>query len=364
MTQHLCQVFIPKRAPQYFILYLARTKNCEPKMITIPMLHKFNCWACVTLGLCLNALLIYLVLRRSAKEMKVYSRILFQTCFIDLYMITVIALVQPIYVVYNGFNTMIADGPSKDFPHPYNFFFMMAWFWGLFFSILSNCVPFVYRYFLLCELKQMSLKLYAFLLFLLAFLVLIFVAGFTWAAFPGEAEMGVMREAHESYAKYMNIDPGSDEFSIILIMRTDSIRWLLSCAYILTVQTVCYTIIIYCGFKIKEFVKRSTESCGRQNAANDVNRQLSFILMLQTSLPVAEATFVLVCMITSMLPNKYVYFIGFGTMPMHWIPALNPLITIVVVKPYRHFCTPWIKRKVDAKTDQTPNGTPLTHMMS
>ncbi|KAI1692385.1 hypothetical protein DdX_21288 [Ditylenchus destructor] len=30
-----------------------------------------------------------------------------------------------------------------------------------------------------------------------------------------------------------------------------------------------------------------------------------------------------------------VYFVAFITMPVHWIPVLNPVITIIVVRSYR-----------------------------
>ncbi|KAI1711593.1 serpentine type 7TM GPCR chemoreceptor srd domain-containing protein [Ditylenchus destructor] len=304
--------------------------------VSIPTLHNINCWAVVTLGLTLNGLLIWLVKNRSTKEMNAYRRILLQTCFVDIFMIVIIGIVQPIYIVHNGYNTMISNGISSNFGHSLEFVFMMCWFFGLYFSILSNYVPVAYCYFQICWLKQMSMKVYNSLLSMCALLVLVFIAGFFWAAYPGESEMAMMTQAHDSYAKYMALDTSDEDFSIALVSKTDSGRWLLSCLYIIAVQSVCYTIISYCGLKLKEAMSRSTES-GKETATGEVNRQLSCVLFWQFIMSLTEAGFTMVCMVTSLLPNKNVYSIAFGTMPLHWIPVLNPLITILVVEQYRDF---------------------------
>uniref|UniRef100_A0A914KQP5 G_PROTEIN_RECEP_F1_2 domain-containing protein n=1 Tax=Meloidogyne incognita TaxID=6306 RepID=A0A914KQP5_MELIC len=49
------------------------------------------------IGLTLNCILIWLIIRKSPKEMRVFSHILMQTCCADLIMLTINLLAQPIW---------------------------------------------------------------------------------------------------------------------------------------------------------------------------------------------------------------------------------------------------------------------------
>jgi len=50
------------------------------------------------IGLFSNFLLIWLILRYTMNEMKVYNRILLQTCAVDILGIFLFAVVQPVYL--------------------------------------------------------------------------------------------------------------------------------------------------------------------------------------------------------------------------------------------------------------------------
>ena len=63
-------------------------------MITLIYPTIFLCMAAI--GLFSNFLLIWLIIRYTMKEMQIYSRILLQTCFVDIIAICVGVFVQPV----------------------------------------------------------------------------------------------------------------------------------------------------------------------------------------------------------------------------------------------------------------------------
>ncbi|KAI1703416.1 serpentine type 7TM GPCR chemoreceptor srd domain-containing protein [Ditylenchus destructor] len=288
----------------------------------------------VGLGLTLNILLAWLILMRSVKEMQVYSKVLMQTCILDIFLLIVIGIVQPIYVLHNGWNMLVVNGPLRTVDHPWNHIQMAAWFFAHTFSIISNCVPFVYRYFLICRSKVMSSIPYLLMLFTCVLLLVPYMCLLTWATYPREVQIGAnYTEVIELLG--MNVDPA--KFRVGLMMTTDSVPWALTSCYIVTLETISYTIIIVCGLKLQKFVRESM----RQNRPRmvEVNHQLNRVLVLQTLLPITELCVSLSCYLTSTLSGAgaSVFAVVFALLPFHWIPLLNPLITILVVKPYRNF---------------------------
>ncbi|KAI1706120.1 serpentine type 7TM GPCR chemoreceptor srd domain-containing protein [Ditylenchus destructor] len=56
-------------------------------MLDIGKVHEVNCCLCAILGIFFNSLLIWMIVYRSVPEIRPYSRILLQTCVIDIYTI-------------------------------------------------------------------------------------------------------------------------------------------------------------------------------------------------------------------------------------------------------------------------------------
>ena len=65
-------------------------------MLPIRQIYSYNSKVCLILGFMLNLTVIWLVRYRTPKEMKVYSKIVFQTCFVDLILLVSSELVQPV----------------------------------------------------------------------------------------------------------------------------------------------------------------------------------------------------------------------------------------------------------------------------
>ncbi|KAI1697070.1 serpentine type 7TM GPCR chemoreceptor srd domain-containing protein [Ditylenchus destructor] len=83
------------------------------------------------------------------KEMNNYSRILLQTCYSDVFLLTAALLTQPIYVVDDNVSKIVLNGP---FLNPQlGCVAYVVWLFSIFFSIVGMSVQFVYRYITLCQ---------------------------------------------------------------------------------------------------------------------------------------------------------------------------------------------------------------------
>ncbi|KAI1708761.1 serpentine type 7TM GPCR chemoreceptor str domain-containing protein [Ditylenchus destructor] len=267
--------------------------------------------------------------------MKIYSKILLQTCFIDFALLTFVGSVQPIYIVSDGWNLMVPNGPFRTIGQPWNFLLMASWFFMVHFSISTNCVPFIYRYLVICRSRSVSAFHYFLMLVACAFVITVYFCLLTWSTYPPEEQQ------NRNYTSVieilgMNLDHPS-QFRVGLMATSKSIPWMLTCTYIITMHVISYSIIIMCGLKIRKFVRRESQSSRKR----EVNRQLNFILMLQALMPIVELSTSVICMITSMVSDSKsnVYGIVFATIPLHWVPLFNPIVTIWVIKPYRRVFT-------------------------
>uniref|UniRef100_A0A915DKP7 Taste receptor type 2 n=1 Tax=Ditylenchus dipsaci TaxID=166011 RepID=A0A915DKP7_9BILA len=301
--------------------------------------------------------------------------------------------VQPIYVIYDGYNIMLSNGFLGWLAFPYSsngmalwffcFYFaiisncvpfvyrymvlcrfisngMALWFFCFYFAIISNCVPFVYRYMVLCRRQMISALMYLSMLLVCATLLSVYIACLIWSTYPDEKKMHQINAS--ALFDYLNFEEDSSPRSISLLAKADSFKWAITCGYIVMLEMLSYSIIITCAIKIKRFVSNaSIHETGSKKMA-EVNKQLTFILLFQTVLPIAELSLSLICIFTSTMlaDSSYSlsYFSAFLTAPMHWIPVINPLITISVVKSYRNFFRS--KKQVVSMTHNTGRQSGLT----
>lgn len=65
-------------------------------VLPVRLIIELNSKLSLIIGGLLNAILILLVYKRTPKEMKVYSKIVLQTCFFDLLNLLIADIVQPV----------------------------------------------------------------------------------------------------------------------------------------------------------------------------------------------------------------------------------------------------------------------------
>ncbi|KAI1706126.1 serpentine type 7TM GPCR chemoreceptor str domain-containing protein [Ditylenchus destructor] len=124
---------------------------------------------------------------------------------------------------------------------------------------------------------------------------------------------------------------------IVQIAYGSTISWYLLCLYICTFDIACYAVIIVCGIKIRKSIVKAAQEQQQSSRAVMYNRQISITLVLQAILPCVGSLLSMLCLLTSNFieETSSAYFMAFISMPVHWIPVLNPVITIIVVGSYR-----------------------------
>ncbi|KAI1731232.1 serpentine type 7TM GPCR chemoreceptor srd domain-containing protein [Ditylenchus destructor] len=269
--------------------------------ITMPFsvgtVHSISNGIAVIAGVLLNSLLIFLILKKSVRAMKVYSRILLQTCIIDLYMLFIVAMVQPIYVVFDGYNCMINNGLLKNVSPPYNYIFMHAWS------------------------KVFSLCTYFQLLLLSAILSMIFVAGLILAAWPEKDDNEIIIDHVVELNVFLNSDGISNYLVPVWMKKTDILPWLISTGYVIFIQIICYAIILYCAYKVRRIVAQSVLM--NYPTAKAVEVQLQYILFFQTLLPAFETVLNWICLIYSTYASTSSknYYFSFAILFHHYKPV-------------------------------------------
>jgi hypothetical protein len=139
------------------------------------------------------------------------------------------------------------------------------------------------------------------------------------------------------------------------------------CIYHSVLELFIVAVILFCGTKMRLFIGKSSldkESGYQSRRMVEVNRQLTYTLILQAILPLVAvligAICTLICMVAYFVASfQSMYFLAYMTLPIPLIPVLNPLITILVVKQYRqHILWKLGGRKTETSTVVTVTMTP------
>jgi len=71
-------------------------------MVSLLVLQ-INCGLCVVLGMVLNPLLLWLIAKRTTKELRTYSRIMALVCVLDIILLVIYAVAIPValYLVFS-----------------------------------------------------------------------------------------------------------------------------------------------------------------------------------------------------------------------------------------------------------------------
>ncbi|KAI1704968.1 serpentine type 7TM GPCR chemoreceptor srd domain-containing protein [Ditylenchus destructor] len=296
-------------------------------MPSISAIHSVNSGLCATFGMLFNIFLIWLIMRRSVPALRLYRCILLQTCVIDIYTICLMVAVQPVYIVVSGWNVLYQNGPVRLLPLPYSVAINLLWYFGFYFSITSNALQYLYRYLVLCRNTEITPMRYFFMLSATAVPVIFYLFMLCIICYPEQTQP----IAQLNSEIFSNIH---ENVTITMLANSDSNSWrFLHLLYVVPYDIGCYIVIIACGIKIRRFV-REKQMCSQ---AMKHNQQISIILVLQAILPCLGAIVgsVQVLATIALSSASAIYSTAFATLVINWVPVLNPLITILVIKSYR-----------------------------
>ncbi|KAI1712911.1 serpentine type 7TM GPCR chemoreceptor srd domain-containing protein [Ditylenchus destructor] len=316
----------------------------DKQMNKVRLVHDLNSAACLIIGGVLNILLICLIRRKTSKEMTVYSRILLQTCIIDLYVLLIGYLLQPIFFVNEGNSSHTWNGPIRSLFHPSEFIhfaLFCAWIVGGFLSSASMTMQFVFRYLLLCRNITISHFVY---------MLLIIVPGafcVVWMNLIFDVTSGnsppTMKIYNDSNFYYLLRESVEEEYVVASLSdQKGSLTCIIGC---MIMNAVFYLIIIASALRMKMFVRKQKESMNAEKLKK-MEQQMTYILATQAFMPsiqLAVHTFTLTCYV--IFTKSSAYFLMYLSVPVYWLPVFNPLATMLIIRNYRNFILAPCKRR-------------------
>ncbi|KAL7079412.1 hypothetical protein ACQ4LE_001449 [Meloidogyne hapla] len=287
-------------------------------------------------GLFSNLFLIWLILRYTMKEMQVYSKILLQTCFVDIIAICVFVVVQPVFVSDNGVGTAWNYGPIHFLPNPWQCLFLRLNHFIARVTSMNVATLFIYRYF--AVVRGVDIKFKHQLLLLVGMVIPILILNIC-AHISNSPNQENEHLTNLELAKMLELDNYTIENYVIGIRTFTNDLSIFTATYASILTIINYIIIIFCGISIQIHVYRYCKGVEMIQLRN-MNKQLSIVLGAQAILP-------LITYISHFFANLNILFnlpglfsssiaIYFGTSLGTLVAVLNPIVTILSVKNYRH----------------------------
>ncbi|KAL7080077.1 hypothetical protein ACQ4LE_000610 [Meloidogyne hapla] len=289
------------------------------------------------IGLTLNFVLIWLILRKSPKEMRVFSHILMQTCCADLIMLTINLLAQPIYASDEGVGIVVLNGPLRQLSSLPQNLFLFIWDNCFFFSFFGFAAQFIYRYLILNRNMNITSTQY-----FIALLCILFPTDFVLASMlyiAGMPQAGQDKCCSNTMILQLlewDNNPG-DKFQ--LAQRAGgfyAIAWIFVSIFI----TSAYSTIFCCAYAIRRFVKQHIKNT--KTKVSEINDQLTLNMIIQSLLPLLAIIPVWITLISSLFnvnvssaDSVLLQVMMLLRLPIHWIAVLNPVVTILTVKHYK-----------------------------
>nr|CAD2187329.1 unnamed protein product [Meloidogyne enterolobii] len=288
-----------------------------------------------TFGLFSNLFLIWLILRYTMKEMQVYSKILLQTCFVDIVGICMFVVSQPVYISDNGTGTAWSYGPIHFLPNPWQFVLLRINYFMARVTSMNVCTLFIYRYFTV--VRDVDVKFKHQLLLIVGLIIPIFVLNVCASISNNPTPENEYLTNYE-VAQTLGLDNYTIENYVVgLRSRTNDLS-IFTANYASALTIINYIIIIFCGISIQIHVYRHCKGVEMTQLRN-MNKQLSIVLGAQAILP-------LITYITTLFTNLNFLFnlpglyscsiaIFFTSSLGSLIAVLNPIVTILSVRNYR-----------------------------
>uniref|UniRef100_A0A183BI17 G_PROTEIN_RECEP_F1_2 domain-containing protein n=1 Tax=Globodera pallida TaxID=36090 RepID=A0A183BI17_GLOPA len=284
------------------------------------------------LGMLLNVLLIYLIYAKTVKAMRIYSRLLLHSC---------------VMVVDHGYRAVFQNGIFRNLPQPYAYMMNVLWIQMLLFFMVSTTTQFIFRYFLLSRDGQIPGTVLWLMGMFAIVLNLFHIVLLTWSDYPREH----YREAMADLAVRVQQETGVTDVKFTSFTWARSFPWLCHVVVMVVLFSTCYIVIGVCAVKIRRYVGNTFARGQNKNAPSGVcsttllrkekmreyNNEITRALIVQAVLPTFEAAAMLTQIFLPIFyPNDAtVFIILYIAIPLYFAPVLNPLATILLVKPYR-----------------------------
>ncbi|KAI1716973.1 serpentine type 7TM GPCR chemoreceptor srd domain-containing protein [Ditylenchus destructor] len=276
-----------------------------------------------------NALLISLILTRTTKDFKPYSRLLLWCSIVDmLYALTPFS--SPRIIVSHGSFFILADGLMHHFGINLNAFCILLVLVVVALAMFCVVIQFIFRYFLLCRGRSLSDKeMGAFYLVAVIFSIIVWL-GSVWCTSPFEEKMREHAWKLQEDSMWANDMPNFVVFSI------DDPKTIILISAAVAFSLIISGIVIFVNIAIARQL-RDVQKLSPQTAK--MQRQLTKVLMTQVTIPVISFCFPFLGFIVSVIISAAEQTSTNVTIVACMISAsiciLNPIATIYLVPQYR-----------------------------
>nr|CAD2135783.1 unnamed protein product [Meloidogyne enterolobii] len=233
-----------------------------------------------TFGIFSNLFLIRLILRYTMKEMQVYSKILLQTCFVDILGICVFVVSQPAFISDNGTGIVWDYGLIHYLPNPWQSILLRINFFMGRVTTSNVSTLFVYRYFAVVRKVDIKFKHQLILIFgmIIPLLILSILSYIAYYPTPEKEHL-----TNYEVAKILELDNDTIKNYVIgLRTGTDDLSNFTG-NFASALNIINYIIIIFCGISIQIHVYRHCKGVEMTRLRN-MNKQLSIVLEAQVFL--------------------------------------------------------------------------------
>nr|CAD2177029.1 unnamed protein product [Meloidogyne enterolobii] len=208
------------------------------------------------------------------KEMQVYSKILLQTCFVDIVGICMFVVSQPVYVSDNGIGTTWNYGPIHFLPNPWQSILLRINNFMARFSSMNVCTLFIYRY--LAVVREVDIKFKHQLLLIFGSIIpLLILSIFSSISNSPTSEDEYL--TNYNVTKLLELDNYTiNNYVVGLRVRTNNLSIFIS-NYASALTIINYIIIIFCGISIQIHVYRHCKGVEMTRIRN-MNSQISIAL--------------------------------------------------------------------------------------
>nr|CAD2182989.1 unnamed protein product [Meloidogyne enterolobii] len=248
------------------------------------------------------------------KEMQVYSKILLQTCFVDIVGICMFVVSQPVFVSDNGIGTTWNYGPIHFLPNPWQSILLRINNFMARFSSMNVCTLFIYRYLAVVRAVDIKFKHQLLLIFEDEYLT------------------------NYNVTKLLELDNYTiNNYVVGLRVRTNNLSNF-TANYASALTIINYIIIIFCGISIQIHVYRHCKGVEMTRIRN-MNSQISIALGAQAILPILTYAATLfsnlkfLFNLPGLFSSSIIIFFGSGLGSS--VTVLNPIVTILSVRSYR-----------------------------
>uniref|UniRef100_A0A914IBG4 Uncharacterized protein n=1 Tax=Globodera rostochiensis TaxID=31243 RepID=A0A914IBG4_GLORO len=248
------------------------------------IVHSFDEVAFV-LGILLNGILTRLILRHTPKIMQIYSKILLQTCLVDVLVLVMNLLFHSyFFVTENGAQEVILDGlfTLQDTAEHRIWVLLVVFMFTLFLlcmSMLGYVSQFIYRYLALNWNKKLSSWKYFSLLGVVVLPSSLFFVNAFQCLYLSDGSKFL---DDQSFADILGLN--LTENIALIGYSTNNTKMAIGCYYFVALLTIAYVIIFTLAFRMHKFMReqsKTTTSSKLVAQMIEMNKQIGRNLLIQ-----------------------------------------------------------------------------------